>query len=60
MKKYDIKANFITTVEFPVIKAKNKREAIEKAELLLLQDKHLTEEPNNYPPTWEVDRLVDD
>ncbi len=58
MKKYDIRAKFITTVEFPVIKAKNKKEAIEKAELLLLTDKHI-EESQDYLPIWEVDSLTD-
>ncbi len=59
MKKYYIKAKFITTVEFPVIKAKSKREAIEKAEILLLIDKDLEESQNNFP-IWEADKLVDD
>ena len=60
MKKYDIRAKFITTVEFPVIKARNKREAIEKAELLLLEKNSKVEESVDQLPTWEVDRLVGD
>ena len=60
MKKYDIRAKFITTVEFPVIRAKNKREAIEKAELLLLDKNSKVEESMDQLPTWEVDRLVGD
>lgn len=59
MKKYAIKAKFITTVDFPTIEAKNKREAVEKAELLLSTDKHL-EESQDHLPTWEVDSLIDD
>ena len=57
MKKYDIRAKFITIVAFPVIEAGNKKEALEKAELLLLTDKHLEESQDNLP-TWEVDRLI--
>ena len=58
MKKYDIKAKFITTVEFPVIKAKSKREAVEKAEILLLTNKDL-EESQDHHPIWKVDKLID-
>jgi len=59
MKKYDIRAKFMTTVEFPVIKAKSEREAIEKAEILLLTNKDL-EELQDHIPIWEADKLVDD
>ena len=59
MKKYDIKAKFITTVDFPIIEAESEKEAIEKAELLLLTDKHL-EESQNCLPIWEVDKPIDD
>jgi hypothetical protein len=59
MKKYYIKAKFITTVDFPIIEAKSKRGAIEEAEQLLLTDKHL-EESQDCLPTWEVDGLIDD
>lgn len=59
MKKYDIKAKFITTVDFPIIEAKSKRDALEKAELLLLTDKHI-EESQERLPIWEVATLVDD
>ena len=59
MKKYNITAKFITTVDFPIIEAKSKREAIEKAELLLLTDKYL-EESQDCLPTWEVSLSIDD
>lgn len=59
IKKYDISVKFITTVEFPVIKAGSKREAVEKAEILLLTNKDL-EESQDHLPIWEADKLVDD
>ncbi len=59
MKKYDIKAKFITIVEFPIIEAENKKDAIEKAELLLLTDKNLEESQDNIP-SWEAIELIDD
>lgn len=59
MKEYDIRAKFITTVDFPIIEAKSKREAIEKAEQLLLTDKHL-EESQDSLPIWEVDRYIEE
>lgn len=58
MKKYLIQAKFITTVDFPIIKAKNKEDAIEKAELLLLTDERI-EESQDRLPIWEVDCLID-
>lgn len=58
IKKYDVRVKFITMVEFSIIKAKSKREAIEKAEILLLTNKDL-EESHDHLPIWEVDKLVD-
>jgi len=58
MEKYYIKAKFITTLDFPIIEAENKGDAIEKAELLLLTDKHI-EESYDCLPTWEVSSLID-
>lgn len=55
MKKYYIKAKFVTVVDFPVIEAKNKRDAIEKAEILLLTDRHI-EESQDCLPNWQIDR----
>lgn len=59
MKKYAIKAKFTTTVDFPIIEAKNKREAVEKAELLLLDKNSNVDESMDHLPTWEVDSLID-
>jgi hypothetical protein len=58
IKKYYIKAKFTTTLDFPIIEAKSKSEAIEKAELLLMTDRHI-EESQDCDPTWEVDILTD-
>jgi len=57
MKKYTIKVKFTTTVDFPIIEAKNKREAIEKAELLLSTDRHLEESQDRFP-TWDAEGLI--
>jgi hypothetical protein len=58
MKKYEIRAKFITIVDFPIIEATNKRDAIEKAELLLLTDKNLEESEDDLP-IWEIDNFID-
>ena len=54
MAQYDIKANFITTIDFPVIKAKNKKEAIEKAEELLYSGNPDIKELYAATPAWKA------
>ena len=53
MNKYDIQAKFITTLDFPIIEAESEKEAMEKAELLLLTDKNI-EESQDGLPAWDV------